>query len=289
MFRVVISFMTKIERMKKYSINFKIKDYFNKEHAKVEETTKRRDSKIELYHYIVICQIFQLHDEKRERKEFRKNLLDVFTIKTNEILNEVCVVQSKSRDKRRDEKTIKTSKERSNRLTTKIAKNELQLTTKIAKNQSQFITSETEEIREKRRNSKDDSQSHNKRHKRDKNDEVIDLKNEKFDVASRKTRSQIRRKILKKLKNVINASNENDQTVIAKNSTMFDVLQDSITSISKSKKFVSTSKKIVAVVVKTSKSNRELKIYNFINEKEKQSKTKLKLMNTAIETYQRIF
>jgi hypothetical protein len=281
--------MTEIEKMKKHSINFKIKDYLNREHAKIEETTKRRDSKIELYHYIVICQIFQLHDEKKKRKEFRKNLFDVFTIKTNEILDEVCVVQSESRDKRRDEKTIKTSKERSNRLTIKIAKNEFQLTTKIAKNQSQLITFQTEESREKRRNSKDDSQFHNKRHKRDKNDEVIDLKDEKFDVASRKTRSQIRRKILKKLKNVINASNENDQTIIAKNSTMFDALQDSITSVSKSKKFAFISKKIVAVVVKTSKSNRDLRIYNFINEKKEQSKTKLKLMSTTIEIYQRVF
>jgi hypothetical protein len=198
-------------------------------------------------------------------------------------------VQSESRDKCRDEKTIKTSKERSNRFTTKIAKNESQLTTKIAKNQSQLITSQTEETREKREISKDDSQSHNKRHKRDKNDEVIDLENEKFDIASRKTRSQIRRKILKKLKNVINVFDENDQTIIAKNSTMFDALQESITSVSKSKKFAFTSKKIVAVVVKTSKSNKELRIYNFINEKKKQSKTKLKLMSTAIETYQRVF
>jgi hypothetical protein len=187
-------------------------------------------------------------------------------------------VQSESRDKRRDEKSIKITKERLNRLTTKIAKNQLQ-----------FITSQTKETREKRKNSKNDSQSHNKRHKRDKNDEVIDLKNEKFDVASRKTRFQTRRKILKKLKNVINASNENDQTIIAKNSTMFDVLQDFITSISKSKKFAFISKKIVAVVVKTSKSNKELKIYNFINEKKEQSKTKLKLMSTAIKTYQRVF
>ncbi len=215
---------------------------------------------------------------KRKKKKFRKNLFDVFTIKTNEVLNKICVVQSKSRDKRRDEKSIKITKKRSNRLTTKIAKDQLQ-----------FITFETEEAHEKRRNSKDDSQSHNKRHKRDKNDEVIDLENEKFDVASRKTRSQIRRKILKKLKNVINASNENDQTAIAKNLTMFDVLQDSITSISKSKKLAFISKKIVAIVAKTSKSNEELRIYNFINEKEEQSKTKLKLTSTTIETYQRIF
>jgi hypothetical protein len=191
--------MTEIERMKKYSINFKIKDYSNKEHAKVEKTTKRQDSKTKLYHYIVICQTFQFHDEKKKRKEFRKNLFNVFTIKTNEVLNEIYVVQSKSRDKRRDEKSIKITKERSNRFITK-----------IAKNQSQFITSQTKEIREKRKNSKDDSQSQNKRQKRDKNDEIIDLKNKKFDVASRKTRFQIRRKILKKLKNVINASNEND-------------------------------------------------------------------------------
>jgi hypothetical protein len=85
MFRIVINLMTEIERMKKYSINFKIKDYSNKEHAKVEKTTKRRNSKTKLYHYIVICQTFQLHDEKKERKEFRKNLFDVFTIKTNEV------------------------------------------------------------------------------------------------------------------------------------------------------------------------------------------------------------
>jgi hypothetical protein len=187
-------------------------------------------------------------------------------------------VQSESRDKRRDEKSIKITKKRSNRLTTKIAKNQFEL-----------ITSQSEEIREKRRISKDNSQSHNKRFKRDKDDEVIDLKNEKFDVASRKTRFQIRRKILKKLKNVINASNENDQAIIAKNSTMFDALQDSIISISKSKKFAFISKKIVAVVVKTSKSNKELRIYNFINEKKEQSKTKLKLMSITIEIYQKVF
>ncbi len=199
MFRIVINFMTEIEKIKKYSINFKIKNYSNRKHAKVEETTKRRDSKTKFYHYIVICQTFQLHDEKKERKKFRKNLFNVFTIKTNEVLNEICVMQSKSRDKRRDEKSIKITKERSNRFTTK-----------IAKDQSQFITFLTKEIREKRKNSKDDSQSQNKRHKRDKNDKVIDLKNEKFDVASRKTRFQTHRKILKKLKNVINVSNEND-------------------------------------------------------------------------------
>jgi hypothetical protein len=70
---------------------------------------------------------------------------------------------------------------------------------------------------------------------------------------------------------------------------MFDALQDFIISISKSKKLAFISKKIVAIVVKTSKSNKELRIYNFINEKKEQSKTKLKLMSTTIETYQRIF
>ncbi len=45
MFRVVINDMIENERMKKYSINFKIKDYSNKDHAEVEKVVKRRDLK----------------------------------------------------------------------------------------------------------------------------------------------------------------------------------------------------------------------------------------------------
>jgi hypothetical protein len=45
MFRIVINDMIENEKMKKYSINFKIKDYSNKNHAKIEKIVKNAISK----------------------------------------------------------------------------------------------------------------------------------------------------------------------------------------------------------------------------------------------------
>jgi predicted SprT family Zn-dependent metalloprotease len=99
MFRVVINNMIENEKMKKYSINLKTKDYLNKDHAKIEKIVKKRDLKIEIWHYLIIYQTFQLHDQKRKRKDFRRFFLDVSIIKANEILSDICVVQLKTRDK----------------------------------------------------------------------------------------------------------------------------------------------------------------------------------------------
>jgi hypothetical protein len=99
MFRVVINDMIESEKMKKYSINFKIKNYSNKDHAKIEEIVQKRDFKIEVWHYLIIYQIFQLHDEKKKRENLRRLFFDVLIIKVNEILSDIYVVQSKTRDK----------------------------------------------------------------------------------------------------------------------------------------------------------------------------------------------
>jgi hypothetical protein len=48
MFRVVINSMIESERMKKYSIKFKTKEYSNKDHAELEKVVKKRDLKIEI-------------------------------------------------------------------------------------------------------------------------------------------------------------------------------------------------------------------------------------------------
>jgi hypothetical protein len=137
MFQIVINDMIENERMKKYSINFKIKDYSNKDHAKIEEIVKRRDLKIEIWHYLIICQIFQLHDEKKERKDFRQFFFDVSIIKVNEILSDICVVQSKARDKLIIKFIIKLKK--------------------TSKESIRFVTSM--QIRSKRRNSKKNTKS----------------------------------------------------------------------------------------------------------------------------------
>ncbi len=129
---------------------------------------------------MIICQIFQLHDEKKKRKNLRRFLFDVLIIKANEILNDICVVQSKARDKF----IIK-------------FKN-------IVEESIRFVTSV--QIREKRRNSKK-IQNQQKRIKRNEilniEKEVINLKTNEFDVESRKTRFQIRRKIIKELETAI--------------------------------------------------------------------------------------
>ncbi len=300
MFRVVISNMIESERMKKYFINFKTKEYSNKNHAKVEKVVKRRDLIIEIWHYLIICQIFQLHDEKRKRKNLRRILLDVSTIKANEILSDICVVQSKTRDKF-IVKFKKIAKESTRFVTfikfTKSAKEFIRFITLIAKIAKEFIrlsTSIKESIREKRRNSEDDQSFHQKRFKRDESEndeEIINLKFDEFDVKFRKTRSQIRKKILKKFKEIIDKSEKhrNDSKTIAKNSIMSSVLQNSITSMSKHKKSVSTEKKIRKFVITTSQSHRELRTYTFIDEQKEQFKTEMKLLITTLEIYQKVF
>jgi hypothetical protein len=184
MFRVVINDMIESEKMNKSSINFKIENYSNKNHAEIEKVVKKRDLKIEIWHYLIIYQTFQLHDEKRKRENLRRFLLDVLIIKVNEILSDICVVQSKARDKLIIKFIIKFKK---------TAKESIRLVT--------FV-----QIRSKRRNSKK-KQNQQKRFKRSEvhniEKEVINLKTNEFDVKSRKTRSQIRKKIIRKLKTAI--------------------------------------------------------------------------------------
>jgi hypothetical protein len=249
---------------------------------------------------LIICQIFQLHDEKRKRKNLRRILLDVSTIKANEILSDICVVQSKTRDKF-IVKFKKIAKESTRFVTfikfTKSAKEFIRFITLIAKIAKEFIrlsTSIKESIREKRRNSEDDQSFHQKRFKRDESEndeEIINLKFDEFDVKFRKTRSQIRKKILKKFKEIIDKSEKhrNDSKTIAKNSIMSSVLQNSITSMSKHKKSVSTEKKIRKFVITTSQSHRELRTYTFIDEQKEQFKTEMKLLITTLEIYQKVF
>jgi hypothetical protein len=115
---------------------------------------------------LIIYQTFQLHDEKRERENLRRFFFDVSIIKINEILNDICVVQLKARDK----------------LIIKFKK--------IAKKSIRFVT--FVQIRTKRRNSKK-IQNQQKRIKRSEafnaEKEVINLKMNDFDVKFRKTRS----------------------------------------------------------------------------------------------------
>jgi hypothetical protein len=71
---------------------------------------------------------------------------------------------------------------------------------KTSKESIRFVT--FVQIRSKRRNLKKE-QDQQKRFKRNEvfniNEEIVDLRTNKFDVKSRKTRSQIRKKIIKKL------------------------------------------------------------------------------------------
>ncbi len=186
MFRVFINFMIENERIKKYFINFKIKDYLNKDHVDVKEATKRRNLKTRTWHYIIICQTYQLHDEKNERKNLRRVIFETSTIKINEVLDDICVIQSKSR--------VKNNREIRNINFIKIAKKLIHFITSIVKIAKEFIlfsTSIKESIHEKRRNSENDQSRHQKRFKRDesKNEKkIINLEFEESDVKFRKKR-----------------------------------------------------------------------------------------------------
>jgi hypothetical protein len=95
-------------------------------------------------------------------------------------LSDICVVQSKARDKFIIKFIIKLKK--------------------TANESTRLVTSV--QTRSKRRNSKKE-QDQQKRFKRSEalniNEEVVNLKTNEFDVKSRKTRSQTRREIIKKL------------------------------------------------------------------------------------------
>jgi hypothetical protein len=249
---------------------------------------------------LIICQIFQLHDEKKKRKDLRRILLDVSTIKANEILSDICVVQSKTRDKL-IVKLKKSAKESIRFVTsikfTKSAKEFIRLITSIAKIAKEFIllsTSIKESTRGKRRNSKNDQSRHQKRSKRDESEnekEIINLKFEKFDVKLRKTRVQTRKEILKKLKKIIDASekSQNNSKIMTKDSVMSSALQDSVTSFSKQRELISSEKKTKELTLKTSQSHRRLRTYIFIDEQKEQLKTKKKLLITTLEIYQKVF
>jgi hypothetical protein len=194
---------------------------------------------------LIICQTFQLHDEKRKREDLRRILLDVSTIKANEILSDICVVQSESRDK-----FIVKSK--------KIAKESTRLVTfikskKTMKESISFATSIEKTHREKRRQFENESTIQTKRFKRD---ELVE-KDEKSvihvfddsDVKFRKTRAQTRKKILKELKNVIAVEKqkieklENESQTFKKSFTMSDELtaRSSKKQTSKSTSFVKST------------------------------------------------
>jgi hypothetical protein len=112
---------------------------------------------------LINFQTFQLHDEKREREDLRRFFFDVSIIKINEILSDICVVQSKARDKLIIKFIIKFKK--------------------TTKELTRFVTSV--QIRLKRRNSKKE-QNQQKRFKRNEvfniNEEVINLRTNEFDV-----------------------------------------------------------------------------------------------------------
>jgi hypothetical protein len=289
MFRVFINLMIENEKMKKYFINFKTKDYFNRYHVDVEKATKKRDFKTRTWHYIIICQTYQLHDEKNERKNLRRVIFETSTIKINEVLDDICVIQSKSR--------VKNSRKIKNIKFIKIAKKLIRFITSIVKIAKEFIlfnTSIEESIREKRRNSKNDQSRHQKRSKRDqsKNEkEIINLEFEESDVKFRKTRVQIRKEILKKLKKIIDASkkSQNNSKIMTKNSIMSNALQDSVTSFSKQRKLISSEKKTREFTLKTSQFHKELRTYIFINEQKEQFKTEMKFLITTLEIYQKVF
>jgi hypothetical protein len=85
MFRVAISALTGSERMERYPMNFTAKGYLNRNHPGTEEAAKRRDPKSNTWHYLMICQTYQLHGEEGEREGLRRILPGVPTIKANEV------------------------------------------------------------------------------------------------------------------------------------------------------------------------------------------------------------
>jgi hypothetical protein len=139
---------------------------------------------------MIICQTFQLHDEKRKREECRRIILEVSTIKTNESLSDVCVNQSEFESRVKIDKNSKNQK-----------------LVKITKKHRRLITSIEKTHREKRRQFENEFTTQTKRFKRDesfeKNEKSVIHVFDESDVKLKKTRTQTRKKILQELKNVI--------------------------------------------------------------------------------------
>ncbi len=174
-------------------------------------------------------------------------------------------------------------------------------TQKTTKQPSRPSTPTKEASRGKRRQSQDDAETPPKRPKRsgvtDNTSKTIIQVSNDSDIEPRKTRSQARKKILQELQEAITASEENQDEnreenprTIAKDPRMSDALQDPITPVPKHQQEPSfTFKKKQELIMKTSQSQRELRTYTFTNEKEVQSKTKLKMLFMTLETYQKVF
>jgi hypothetical protein len=204
MFRVAISSMTGSERMKKYPINFKAKGYPNKDHAGVGEAAKRLDPKTGVWHYLVICQTFQLHGEEGEREGLRRTLPGVPTIKANEVLGDICVVQPEPRGKP-TAKPKKTAEEPARPATPTKPK-------KTTEEPAPPATPTEETHRGKRRQSEDEPTIQTKRPKRGelagKDGKPVIHVSDDSDVEPRKTRAQTRKEILKELEDAIAAGEQ---------------------------------------------------------------------------------
>lgn len=150
----------------------------------------RRDFKIETWHYIIICQIYQLHDEEKKRKELRRIISEVSTIKINESFDDICVIQSRLEPRAKIDKNTKSHK-----------------FVKITKQSRRFVTLVEKLNREKRRQFKNEIITQSKRLKCDeffeKDEEIIFHVFDESNIESRKTRVQTRRKIFQELKKII--------------------------------------------------------------------------------------
>ncbi len=195
MFRVIISALTSFERMKRWFINFDVKEYSNKNHMSIDDATKRKNLSIKKKHYIIICKTYQFHDEKNEREKLHRIFANISIVKANEKLNEECVNQNSIK------KTILEKWQEIEKINCDKCNTLDQIIDKRRQAKNIISKKSRKKLRNRKKSQIEELNSENSQ-RIFKNNSIISIFNES-NVKSLKTRSRTRKIILKELKQAI--------------------------------------------------------------------------------------
>jgi hypothetical protein len=96
MYEIVISIMIETDRNRYYSLNFTPKEYANSRAPSQKVVAKAFNKKIKIWHYAVICDNTQLHEQKEEEGRLVRTIASKRAVTAALYLGSVCLSQNSS-------------------------------------------------------------------------------------------------------------------------------------------------------------------------------------------------
>jgi hypothetical protein len=96
MYEIVISIMIETDRNRYYSLNFTSKEYVNSRASSQKVVVKAFNKKIKIWHYAVICDNTQLHEQKEKESRLVRTIALKRAVTAASYLDSVCLSQNSS-------------------------------------------------------------------------------------------------------------------------------------------------------------------------------------------------